>query len=201
MKPWPMLSGWTASCGVQPDCPRGLKRLLGAGHHVKLPSEAEWEKAARGTDGRIWPWGQRFEKERLNGADPALSDVSPVGCFPTGATPDGLQDMAGNVWEWTRSALADYPYSSGDGRESLDRQIPRCVLRGGSFGVVRRAVRCARSATSSLRGIGSSSSVFGCRSPNSNSVPEFLISVTLKSEILLSAFSFSASRSVSRLPT
>ena len=125
------------------DCPPGLKKLLDSGHHVKLPSEAEWEKGARGTQGRLWPWGEPFEKERLNGWELRLDGVSPVGCFPKGATPEGLLDMAGNVLEWTRSAFVDYPYLSDDGRESENKQESRRVLRGGSFGDVRQDVRCA----------------------------------------------------------
>ena len=137
-------TGWLdGELRASSDCPPGLKRLLDAGHHVKLPSEAEWEKAARGTGGRLWPWGGTFEKERLNGFELRLNGVSAVGCFPTGATPEGLQDMAGNVWEWTRSVYAPYPYLSDDGRESDNRQESGRVLRGGSFDYVRLDVRCA----------------------------------------------------------
>jgi formylglycine-generating enzyme required for sulfatase activity len=111
--------------------------------HVTLPSEAEWERAARGTDGRIYPWGDRIDPTKAN-YDDAKRGPTPVGSFPAGASPEGLLDMSGNVWEWTRSHNKSYPYRPDDGRENLKAgdDVLR-VMRGGAFYNVRRDVRAA----------------------------------------------------------
>ena len=115
---------------------------IGPDEVVRLPSEAEWEKAARGTDGRRHPWGDEVDPARANYNDTGIGSTSAVGCFPNGASPYGCLDMAGNVWEWTSSLNKGYPYDAADGREDLEADGLR-VLRGGAFGNNRNLVRCA----------------------------------------------------------
>lgn len=128
-----------ATLRVSPSTPTELKQLLNEGWRISVPSEAEWERAARGADGRIYPWG---DEPRADRATFAAQGTTPVGSYDCPECPFGLSDMAGNAWEWTRSPYQPYPYDEGDDRSNLEVDA-LWVMRGGSFGDAATLVRNA----------------------------------------------------------
>jgi len=125
---------------------RRKEKQDGTVEKVQLPTEAQWEKAARGTDGRIWPWGNEWDANKCNNSETGAKQTTPVGNYPQGASPYGLMDIAGNVLEWCADWYDENYYASAP-----DRNPPGVssgtwrVLRGGSWvdfsGIVRVAGR------------------------------------------------------------
>ncbi len=131
----------------------GLEQARANGWAFRLPSEIEWERAARGPQGHRWPWGNDWRDDACNGAAARLGSTSAVGVFPYPSA-EGLRDLAGNVWEWTQSrwgprlnpAAFGWPLVPDDGRDDPGGADLR-VMRGGSwYGEAKDTPRWCRGA-------------------------------------------------------
>lgn len=122
-----------------PDLPRDTVTLpqastFCASRGGRLPTEVEWEWAARGPDNLRYPWGNSFEEGRALYSLNAVNETKPVGLYPDGASWVGALDMSGSLWEWTSTIYAyQYPYDADDGRENPDDDNNFRAIRGGAF--------------------------------------------------------------------
>ena len=118
------------------------EKLKDRGWKIRLPTEAEWEYAARGVDGRIFPWRDDADPDKMNYGETGISTTSSVGCFPSGNCPCGLSDMAGNVWEWCQDFHGKYPADAVTDPTGPSSGSVR-VLRGGCWSFDARNCRTA----------------------------------------------------------
>jgi formylglycine-generating enzyme required for sulfatase activity len=109
------------------------------GREFRLPTEVEWEKAVRGTNGRRYPWGEKFDAAKCNTVEGQVYTTTPVGLYPNGVSPCGLFDGAGNVWEWTEDWYQ--MYSGGEPSDDFGEKFR--AVRGGSWYLDQYLARCA----------------------------------------------------------
>ena len=107
---------------------------VSTGQDYHLSTEAQWEAAARGLEARSYAYGGNYDSARCNTFETHIRRTTPIGIFPSGKTPQGVTDLTGNTWDWTRSAYQSYPYKADAGRENLiATDDTRRVCRGSSW--------------------------------------------------------------------
>lgn len=112
------------------------------GRNFRLPSEAMWEKAARGTEGNIYPWGNQWNPLNLNANETGINRTSAVGMFPDGKSPYDVWDASGNVFEWCSTVWGNYPFQAKVYEEELQAKDTR-IWRGGAFVPIQQRTRTA----------------------------------------------------------
>jgi toxoflavin biosynthesis protein ToxD len=130
--PWAEAAAFCTWLGSQLDQP------------IRLPTEDEWERAARGNDTREYPWGNRFDPARANLQEYGAGGTMPVGSFPAGASAFGVLDLAGNADEWTSTVYAPYPGAPASVPTTDTFALDQHVTRGGAWFHNRDLARCAR---------------------------------------------------------
>jgi formylglycine-generating enzyme required for sulfatase activity len=133
---------------IQPNQPRNCISWVDAHNFcesrgARLPTEAEWEYAARGPDNSIYPWGNDFVADNIVYLDNSEGQTAAVGSRSSGISWSGAYDLSGNLWEWTSTLYRDYPYDADDGRELYTTDGSHRVLRGGSFDNTENFLRAA----------------------------------------------------------